>query len=163
MLTCFFEDGKKAEGGLRHVTVDAIVVNEKNEVLLVKRATHLFHPNLYTVPGGFLDRDETTAEGVLRELQEETGYTGEILSLFQINDNPQRPKEDRQTVDFVYIVRITGGQAQINSEVSEINWFDKESLPKDEEFAFDHRAAIMKYFDYKENPFELPLVGGVQV
>ena len=163
MLTCFFEDGEKAKGGLRHVTVDAIAVNEKNEVLLVKRAAHLFHPNLFTVPGGFLDRDETTAKGVLRELQEETGYTGEIISLFQINDNPQRPKEDRQTVDFVYIVHITGGQIQINSEVSEISWFGKKDLPEDEEFAFDHRAAIMKYFEYKEKPFALPLIGEMQV
>lgn len=163
MLTCFFEDGVQAKGGLRHVTVGAIVCNEKQEVLLVRRAAHLTRPGKYTIPGGFLDRDETIAEGVLRELKEESGYDGKIEVLFHINDNPQRPKEDRQNVDFIYIVRITGGEAMLNSEVSEISWFDKDHLPKEDEFAFDHRAAILRYFDYREHKFGLPLIGGLRV
>jgi ADP-ribose pyrophosphatase YjhB (NUDIX family) len=36
------------------------------------------------LPGGFLDRDETLAEGILRELREETGWKGRVLSLLRI-------------------------------------------------------------------------------
>lgn len=109
----------------------------------------------------FLDRDEDLEEAALRELKEESGYDGKIEMLFQINDSPNRPKEDRQNVDFVFITKITGGEMQLNKEVTNIHWFSEENLPKEEEFAFDHRAIILHYFAYLKNSFPLPIVGGV--
>lgn len=157
MITCAFEDGGKA--GLRHVTVGAIVVNDKNEVLLEKRAPHLLNGGKYTVPGGFLDRDEDTKAAVLRELYEETGYRGKIECLFRINDSAKRPKEDRQNVDFVYVVTVKPDSFVENKEVTEIAWFTKDTLPTEEEFAFDHREAILWYFEYLEKKFPLPILG----
>jgi len=159
MISCVFENDNKAERGLRHVTVGAIVVNGNKQVLLVKRAENMHNGGKFTIPGGFLDRNETTEQGTLRELKEETGYDGKILHLFRINDNPNRPKEDRQNVDFLYIVNVTSGTAKINSEVSNIMWFDKEKLPSEEEFAFDHRDSILKYFEYLQKEFPLPSIG----
>ncbi|PIP74843.1 MAG: hypothetical protein CO135_01165 [Candidatus Levybacteria bacterium CG_4_9_14_3_um_filter_35_16] len=147
MLTCFFENGNKALQGLRHVTVGAIAVNEKQQTLLVKRAKNIYTGGKYTIPGGFLDRDENIEQGTLRELKEETGLEGEIISLFKINDNPNRPKEDRQNVDFIYVVRITGGKEKISDETDSVNWFSKENLPTEEEFAFDHRGIILEYLN----------------
>ncbi len=147
MISCTFENGTIASPGLRHVTVVCVAVNDKQEVLLTKRAPHLTRGGFYTVPGGFLDRDETTEAGALRELTEETGYIGKIDHLLKVNDNPHRPKEDRQNVDFIYVVKVSGGEKKLNEEVTEIVWFDKEHLPKEEEFAFDHREWIILYFD----------------
>lgn len=156
MITCAFENGNKAS--LRHVTVGALAVNDKKEILLVKRSvSHNF--GKYAIPGGFLDRDEDTKEATLRELTEETGYSGEIIALFKINDNPKRPKEDRQNVDFLYIVKVTGGTLTLNEEVSEIRWFAKDKLPEEDAFAFDHRKSILEYFSYLEKKFTLPLLG----
>ena len=159
MIQCCFENGNKAEKGLRHVTVGSIAINEKNEVLLVKRAANIHNGGKYTLPGGFLDRNENTSDGALRELREETGFDGEIVSLFRVNDNPNRPKEDRQNVDFIYLVRVVGGASTLNSEVSDIHWFGRDTLPPDEEFAFDHRDSIIKSFEYLEKEFPLPLRG----
>jgi 8-oxo-dGTP diphosphatase len=159
MITCTFEGGQ--QGKLRHVTVCSIIVNDKNQILLTRRSSHLSNGNKFTVPGGYLDRGETTQEGALRELTEETGYTGVVKSLFQIIDNPNRPKEDRQNVEFRYIVEVTGGEPTLNSEVSEIRWFDENNLPAEEEFAFDHRESILLYFQYLEKPFVIPMVGTV--
>jgi 8-oxo-dGTP diphosphatase len=118
---------------------------------------------MYTIPGGFLDRDEDLEEGALRELKEETGYDGKIEALFQINDSPKRPKEDRQNVDFIFITEIISGSERLNEEVSEIKWFAKEDLPKEEDFAFDHRTIILHYFEYLRKPFPLPIVGGTNL
>ena len=159
MIACTFEDGHHAEGGLRHVTVGAIVVNDHHQVLLVERAAMLDFSGKWTIPDGFLDRDENTAEGTLRELQEETGYAGAIVGLFRINDHPHRSKEDRQNVEFLYIVTVMSGVATINAEVSQIVWFDKDNLPEEEAFAFDHRESILRYFSYVEKPFPLPILG----
>jgi 8-oxo-dGTP diphosphatase len=147
MITCFFENGKTPPLGLRHVTVGAIAVNVKQQVILVRRTDNLHNGGKYTIPGGFLDRNEDTKQAALRELEEETGLKGEIISLFKINDNPNRPKEDRQNVDFIYIVKIIGGKEKISNETDRIQWFDKESLPKEDEFAFDHRDIILEYLN----------------
>src|SRR3989344_968422 len=106
MISCQFENGNKAS--LRHVTVDSIILNEgRDSILLVKRAPHLSNPNKYALPGGFLGRDETAENAAQREALEETGYQTKVIGLFRINDNPNRPKEDRQNVDFVYLFEVT--------------------------------------------------------
>ncbi|HSD99002.1 MAG TPA: NUDIX hydrolase [Patescibacteria group bacterium] len=162
MINCTFENGNIASPGLRHVTVGAIAYNEKGEVLLVKRSSKYSRPNTWTVPGGFLDRDKTVTESVLKELKEESGMTGEVQQLFHINDTPQRPHEDRQNVDFIYLVKIESGSFHHDDEITHVAWFEKNSLPGEDEFAFDHRATILKYFEYREKPFALPLMGKIQ-
>jgi 8-oxo-dGTP diphosphatase len=79
--------------------------------------------------------------------------------LFHVNDNPDRPKEDRQNVDFVYLVKVGSGLFKENNEISAAGWFDKDSLPSEEEFAFDHRTTLLKFFEYQHHSFPLPLVG----
>ena len=88
MIHCFFESGTRAL--LRHVVVHAVV--EKNgALLLVRRAAHLMEGGKWGLPGGFLDRDETLSQGVLRELREETGWEGAVASLLRVNSRPDRP------------------------------------------------------------------------
>ncbi len=161
MIHCQFETATTPDASLRHVTVGAIAYNTDGKILLVKRSEKYSRPNTYAIPGGFLGRDETTQEATLRELKEETGMTGEIMSLFHVNDNPERPKEDRQNVDFIYLVKAKESSFQENDEVTSVEWCDKDTLPKEEDFAFDHRAVILKFFAYKEKPFELPLIGKI--
>lgn len=155
MIVCKFENGK--ETSLRHVTTGSIIKNDKNEVLISKRAKGLINPGKFTLPGGFLERDEDTKEGSLREVFEETGLRCKILYLFHIVDTPLRPKEDRQNVEFRYVVEIIGEKEHLTEEVSELRWIDENSLPPDEEFAFDHRKTLVKYFDYLKEPFPLPI------
>lgn len=144
---------------LRHVTVVAIVVGKDKRILLVRRAPHLSRGGKLTIPGGFMDRGENTRETVTREILEETGLRATELTLFRINDNPNRPKEDRQNVDFIYVGHVNEGETKINSEVSEFVWVDENSLPAEEEFAFDHRETILKYFEHLKHPLQIPIIG----
>lgn len=156
MIICRFEDGEEKK--MRHVTVGALVVNKSQKVLLIKRAsTHRL--GKYSIPGGFLERDENLEQATLRELNEETGYRGKIIALFRINDNPKRPNEDRQNVDVIYLVKIVAGKPKLNKEASEIKWFSEKDLPKEEEFAFDHRDSILRYFRSLKEAEKLPIVG----
>lgn len=155
MIICKFENGTEAK--LRHVTTGSIVLNRKGEVLLVKRAPGQLNAGKYTLPGGFLEHGEDTKQGSLRELVEETGLIGKILYLFNIIDNSNRPKEDRQNVEFRYVVEVVGGEEKITKEVSEFKWVSKDSIPPDSDFAFDHRKTVVKYFEYLEKQVSLPI------
>lgn len=158
MINCTFEDGGKAS--LRHVTVGAIVLNrERNKILLGKRAPHLLNGGKYNLIGGYLDRNETTSQVVLREVLEETGYNARIIVLFRINDSPNRPREDRQNVDFAFIVEALDKVGEMDNESTEVKWFDLESLPDPDEFAFDHYETVQLYKDYVKTKRPLPIIG----
>jgi len=60
MINCTFENGNKAS--LRHVVVHAIVEMD-GKLLLIKRSNELLEGGKWSLPSGFLDRDETAQEG----------------------------------------------------------------------------------------------------
>lgn len=139
MIKCTFENGNPAS--LRHVTIDALVIKD-GKVLLLKRAPHLIEGGKWCLPGGFMERDETTEQAVLRELKEESGYDGKIIKLFRIIDEPNRPNDDKQNVAFIYLVEVIGEPGERDNESTEMAWFDLDKIPAPEECAFDHRSNI---------------------
>ena len=155
MINCTFENGDKAS--LRHVTVVAIARNKEGKILLTKRAPHLLRGGKWTVPGGFLDRNENTSEGIKREIEEETGLAASEVTLFRVNDR-ERSKEDRQNVDFIFLA-VVDGELKKDTETIGFKWIDEKTLPPDEEFAFDHRESILKYFEHLKEPLQLPIIG----
>ena len=89
---------------------------------------------------------------------EETGWDSEIIHLFRINSNPNRPKEDRQNVGFDFIVKPVAKTSEPDKENSKIEWIAIEDLLPFDEFAFDHGESIKLYLQYRKKPFVLPLV-----
>lgn len=156
MITCIFENGNKSS--LRHAVVHAIV-EDKGKLLLVKRAGNLLESGKWSLPSGFMDRDETAGQTAIRELKEETSWLGEVTGLFSINTNPDRPKEDRQNIALSFIVKpIKKLEYKKTWEVSDIAWVDFKDMKKFEPFAFDHGETIYKYIEYQKKPFPLPLI-----
>lgn len=155
MITCNFEDGGKAS--LRHVVVHAIV-EQSGKILLAKRAEKLLEGGKWSLPSGFLDRDETAADCAIRELREETGWSGEVVCLFKINTNPRRPHEDRQNIAIEFIVKALEKVGEGDWESTDIQWFSPEELPPLDELAFDHGDTVRSYLAYREKQFSLPIV-----
>lgn len=142
MISCSFEDG--AETSLRHVVTDVLVI-EENKILIIKRAPHLSNGGKYALIGGYVDRDETIEQCAVREVKEETGYDIIIDRLLRIKDNPDRPKEDRQNISFVYIAHPVSKTGSSDAEVTEMRWYEHQNLPPEESFAFDHYQDIQLY------------------
>lgn len=155
MITCTFENGNKTS--LRHVVVHAIVEQDR-KLLLVKRTGDLLESGKWSLPSGYLDRDETAGAGMLRELKEETGWEGEIISLFRVNTKPDRPHEDRQNVALDFLIKPIRKTGEPDAENSKIEWIPIENLLPPSEFAFDHGESIGYYLKYRKKPFALPLI-----
>lgn len=156
MINCEFENGNKAS--LRHVTIDALVINEtQDKLLLEKRAEHLISGGKWCLPGGFLERDETTRQAIKREIKEETGYEVSKIDLFRINDKPDRAGEDRQNVTFVFLATALEKTGVKDDETEQTRWFGFDELPSEDDFAFDHYENIELLIKYRKEPFNLPM------
>jgi ADP-ribose pyrophosphatase len=67
----------------------AVALTASNEVVLIKQYRHPIEQVIYEIPGGFIDAGEDIAEGIQRELLEETGYRfSEVLHLGRVAANP---------------------------------------------------------------------------
>ena len=53
----------------------ALAITKENEVLLVEQYRHAIQQQSIEFPGGFIDKNETPETAIIRELQEETGYS----------------------------------------------------------------------------------------
>ena len=156
MITCTFENGGKAS--LRHVVADNIIVKD-GKILLIKRAPKLIEGGKWGLIGGYMERDETILQTVERETLEEAGWKVKDITLMWINDNPNRPGEDRQNVVFAHFSTPLEKVGEPDLESTEQKWFDLNNLPPDEEIAFDYTENIRIYKKYLKRPFPLPLVG----
>jgi mutator protein MutT len=75
--------------GRPEVAVGAIVVDAQGRVLLIRRG-HPPNQGLWTLPGGRVERGETLAQALSRELATETGLAatcGPLAEVFEIIDD----------------------------------------------------------------------------
>lgn len=96
-------------------------------------------PGGWTLPGGGIDPGEDPADGVLREVREETGFEAEIEELLGI-DNMIIPGDRRlsaekqgvpmQALRIVYRARITGGELTVEQggSTDDVAWFTQEEI-----------------------------------
>ena len=159
MIKCTYENGSIVN--LRHTTVDGIIVRG-NEVLLNKRGSFNDKPLLesgkWGLIGGFVDRDETISQAFQREAMEEAGCKVTNIRLLRINDNPNRPKEDRQNITFVLVADFLTMVDSSTEEVSELKWFNFNNLPEIEDIAFDHGEDLYMYREYLKDKNSLKIL-----
>ena len=86
----------------------ALIVNEHNELLAVRRAKEPARGTL-DLPGGFCDMDETVEQGMIRELREETGLhvrPEQISYLYSSPNVYQYSGMGIHTLDMDFLIRI---------------------------------------------------------
>jgi len=138
------------------VVVHALV--ERNgALLLVKRSWSMLEAGKWSLPSGFMDRDETAGQAIVRELLEETGWQCEVGSLFRINTSPNRPREDRQNISIEFMCKPIRKVGEPDAENSTVEWIPIEKLLPFDAFAFDHGESIRLYLSYKQSPVSLPI------
>lgn len=160
MINCTFENGNEAN--LRHVTVNAIVLKD-GKVLLGKRGTldgkKILESGKWGLLGGFFDRDEFLEDAIKREVMEESGWEINNLQLLRINDNPDKPADDRQNVDIIFIAEADKQTGTSDEEVEELKWYNLDNLPPEDQIAFDHSEHLDLYREYQIKNFSLPVMG----
>lgn len=121
------------------IGVGAVVINDKNELLMVRDRIHNNH-SIYKIPGGMLEHSNQLSEAIEREVWEETGIKAKLIKMVSLlNSHPYRFNKSNMYIVF-----------QLEPLTSEINVIDTHEielalwLPLDEFFAHEEMSTFQK-------------------
>jgi len=99
----------------------ALIFQDGEKVLLGRRRDY----DIWNLPGGSLHRGETVTEGIVREIQEETGLTVEVERLVGVYSKPYRDE-----IVLTFRCRPVGGALRPTDEAVEWRYFSVDDLPR---------------------------------
>ena len=120
------------------VTVDAIILTESDEILLIQRGRDPFR-GMWALPGGFADMDETLEKACRRELMEETGISVDRLEQYRVFDAIDRDPRHRTLTLAFYTIIPQKLDPKAGDDAAMAKWFHIGNLPP---LAFDHDLII---------------------
>ncbi|MGJ3261722.1 MAG: NUDIX hydrolase [Salinarimonas sp.] len=125
----------------------SVAVVRDGRVLVAARGKEPMR-GLFTLPGGLVEPGETLAEAALRELDEETGVSAEIIGRIRPVEIILRDEAGRVASHFVieaHAAHWRAGEGEIGPEAQAIRWVDAaeaETLPTTPGLPDIVRAAI---------------------
>ncbi len=113
------------KGWPMQLTIKAVVVDKENKVLLLKRADkEITNSSKYDLPGGGMEKGETSHNSLQREIKEELGLDNiEIGAVIRISEYPKGHEKLDSLKALRFIVYYNGGEIRLNPrEHSEYEW-----------------------------------------
>ena len=142
MLTRPLQPGAFVPSDASHfIGAGAVVINDKRELLVIVERDHAKErPNFYKMPGGLIDPGEHLADGVMREVFEETGVRTRFESVvcFRHQHGYRFGKSD-----FYFVCRLAPLSSEITADPVEIA--DARWMPVDEYLAGEHISSFNKH------------------
>ena len=139
----------KQEGIVKNV-VGAIILNEKNKVLIMSRKTDDFMGGIDELPSGNMEQGENIYDSLIREVKEETNLDVVNVKLYigSFDYISGKGKKARQ-YNFVLDVKNTGNI--ILTEHDEYNWLTIEEIRKSNKITNEVKYILeICYFNLKD-------------
>ena len=100
----------------------------EGRVLLVKE----WLDGKWTLPGGWADEGDSPREAAERECLEESGYEVKVARLVALRDRRRheyRPRHLGGIYKLIFLADITGGEAKLSHETTDVGFFLLDDLP----------------------------------
>ena len=177
----WYQKQERPEYDKPSLTVDIVLMcynkeEDQLKILLIQRKGHPYR-NSWALPGGFVQKNESTGESVLRETKEETGVVISQENIEQLHTYSTPNRDPRGWVVTVSYLAFIGEEPLIaGDDAEEVRWFtltrqgNKIHLTSDEvaisldlltsessgkdTLAFDHSEIITKAFNRVTNKME---------
>lgn len=107
-----------------------IIINQDKKILLVKRSDI----PLWTIPGGNVEKSETSKQAIVREIKEEIGINIKIIKTVGYHERKDFEKRRDDNSPFTcqtYLCNSLDEDFHINNEISELRYWDIQKLPSD--------------------------------
>ncbi len=118
----------KQEKGYMTPKLDVRGAIFKNDQILLVRERD---DGRWTLPGGWVDVNESPSEAVVREVFEESGYHTKALKLLALSDKHKHdyPPQWPHAYKSFFLCELLGGQPRTNLEISAIGFFAEDQIP----------------------------------
>ncbi len=123
------------------VTVDAVLIGNRNSVLLIERAREPYKGK-WALPGGFIELNESLEDACRRELEEETGLRIGELKQFKAFGAVDRDPRHRTISVIFYAFTEDELIACAGDDAAKAQWFPITHLPG---LAFDHQQILDEF------------------
>ena len=109
------------------VDVRGVVFNEDAILLVRERAD-----GKWTLPGGWVDVNESPSESVVREVFEESGYQAKALNLLACYDRNRHPHPPHpyHVYKLFFHCEILGGSPSTSYETDGVDFFKQDAIPE---------------------------------
>ena len=125
------------------IAVRAIVFNDEQKIMLIKRAPNTYEGGKWCLVGGKPDENESLDKAVARETLEEVGVQLPLTYYAEI-ENPDTSTGTRWITHY-FVGNSNALPDQFDPrEVSEIAFFSESELEK-LDIAFDHKDVLMQF------------------
>jgi ADP-ribose pyrophosphatase YjhB (NUDIX family) len=117
-----------AEGGYATPKLDVrAVVMQDDSILLVREQVD----GRWSLPGGWVDVNETPSQAAEKEVLEETGFQVRAKKLLAVWDRNKHghPPYIFHLFKMVFLCEITGGEASTSIETTAVQFFQEDDLP----------------------------------
>ncbi|WP_439948172.1 NUDIX hydrolase [Streptomyces sp. BBFR109] len=151
--TEYYDDPEAPKPNSLVVAASAVVTDEQGRILLQRRRDN----DLWALPGGGMEMDDSLPGAAVREVKEETGLDVEITGLVGTYTDPRHviaytDGEVRRQFNVCFTARITGGELAISDESTELRFVDPrqlDSLP----MHHTQRLRLRHFLEHRPEPY----------
>lgn len=114
------------------ITVQIVLLKQKNKILLMKRKNTGYEDGKYSLPGGHVEQNEEIRKAAIREAKEEIGIDIKLCDLKLYKILNRKISKGGEYVDFIFKVERWTGEItnEEYNKCEEIIWEDINNIPK---------------------------------
>ncbi len=129
------------------------VVFKDGKILLVRE-----NDGRWSLPGGWVDFDQTVKTNTEKEVKEEAGLEVRAVKVLAIHDRNQhnKPVYAYNVCKFFVLCEVIGGSFQKNAETTESRYFAKDELPPLTEEKNSKEQVEMCFSAYSDAAWKMP-------
>mgnify|MGYP000111580770 CR=1 FL=1 len=142
---------------LKNIRQAALILmyDQKNKAILFQLRDdkpNIAFPNMYTFPGGVVEKDETPLNAAVRELEEETGYEIAVDNLRQFEVITYISLNDKKPIQKLIFVCLYNNESEIVcNEGQEMVFLTRNEIVEAlDSVVPDLRGKILDFFDTLE-------------
>lgn len=130
---------------VKKLVVGAIILNEDNKVLIVRRKVNDFMGEYYEIPGGNCEIGETIQECLFREIKEETNFDIVSIESF-VNNFDYLSSSGNLSRQFNFVVKVKNSKEIILTEHDDYKWIDYDEINNINKMSLEVKCTLAIYF-----------------